>query len=386
LHLELGIIEVNKAYVYICLKKVVSVKFFQRNKTMSTEQVKASVLVILSELFHTTKPELIEVKVNNKHVDIAFPFVLDALWDEVQATLKKKTGAEFTFSKRYSIPAFSAQKPPISKVKNIIAVSSGKGGVGKSANAVNLALALKSQGARVGVLDADIYGPSVPIMLGTRSESPHSPDNKTMFPIMAHGLASNSIGYLVKNDHASIWRGPMASKALTQLLSETKWPILDYLIVDMPPGTGDIQLTMCQQLPLTAAVVVTTPQDIALNDAAKGIAMFDKLNIPVLGLIENMSYIDCGHCHQKTAIFGKQGAQKLSDKHALPLLAKVPLDPIVGEFADAGRSLIDERSEHSISVIYKQAAIDITRYLCEEADVLPMAANMASNIEITNIE
>ena len=373
-------------YVYICLQKVVFVKFFERNKTLSANQIEACALSALSELFHISKPELIAVKVNDKHLDITFPFVLDALWDEVQATLEKAIGTDFTYSKQYSIPVFTAQKPPISNVKNIIAVSSGKGGVGKSASAVNLALALKSQGARVGILDADIYGPSVPIMLGTQNENPNSPDNKTMLPIMAHGLASNSIGYLVKNDHASIWRGPMASKALTQLLTETKWPMLDYLIVDMPPGTGDIQLTMCQQLPLTAAVVVTTPQDIALNDAAKGIAMFDKLNVPVLGLIENMSYFECGHCHQKTAIFGEHGAQKLSEKYALPLLAKVPLDPIILQYADAGRSLIDEDGENTISVIYKQAAIDITRYLCEEAQVLPIAANKTSSIEITKLD
>lgn len=365
---------------------MVFVKFFNRNKTSSSSEIAASVRKVLGKLFNTSKPELIQVKVLNKQIDIHFPFVLDAVWDEVKASLSKALGADFTYSKHYNVPIFSAQKPPLANIKNIIAVSSGKGGVGKSASAVNLALALKSQGARVGILDADIYGPSVPIMLGTQNENPNSPDNKTMYPIMAHGLASNSIGYLVKNDHASIWRGPMVSKALTQLLTETKWPMLDYLIVDMPPGTGDIQLTMCQQLPLTAAVVVTTPQDIALSDAAKGIAMFDKLNIPVLGLIENMSYFECGHCHQKTAIFSENGAQKLSDKYALPILAQVPLDPIIREFADAGRSLIDEQGEHVISVIYKQAAIDISRNLCEEAQVLPVAANMASSIEITKLD
>ena len=361
-------------------------KFFKRDKTYSPEDISASVKDALSKLFYTAKPSLINVKVSQSHIDITFPFVLDALWNEVQSHLRQKLGDGFTFSKQYRIPIFSAQKSPLSSIKNIIAVSSGKGGVGKSASAVNLALALKSQGASVGILDADIYGPSVPIMLGTMGQKPQSVDNKTMFPIMAHGLASNSIGYLVDNDHASIWRGPMASKALSQLLNETKWPQLDYLIVDMPPGTGDIQLTMCQQLPLTAAVVVTTPQDIALNDAAKGIAMFEKLNVPVLGLIENMSYFECGHCHQKTTIFGENGAQKLSEKYALPILAKVPLNPIIREYADAGRSIIDENSESSVAVIYKQAAIDMSRYLCEEVDVLSVAANMVDAIKITQIE
>jgi ATP-binding protein involved in chromosome partitioning len=362
------------------------VKFFNRNKTVEPSDITSKVIDVVCKLFSTTKPELVQAKLNGKHIDIYLPFLANAVWDDVKDTLSKAIGAEYTFSKHYNIPIFTAQKPPIRNVKNIIAVSSGKGGVGKSASAVNLALALKSQGARVGILDADIYGPSVPIMLGTQNESPKSPDDKIMFPITAHGLASNSIGYLVKNDHASIWRGPMASKALNQLLTETTWPMLDYLIVDMPPGTGDIQLTMCQQLPLTAAVVVTTPQDIALSDAAKGIAMFDKLGIPVLGLIENMSYFECGYCHKKTAIFSENGAEKLSEKYALPMLAKVPLDPIIREFSDAGRSLIDEQGEHTISVIYKQAALDVTRYLSEDLEVLPVAANMASSIEITKLD
>jgi ATP-binding protein involved in chromosome partitioning len=360
--------------------------FFSNNKTSSGDKLANKVKHIICKLFGFTKVDLLQVKVINQQVDIYFPFLVDDVWESIQTTIAQSIGSNYQYIKHYNIPIFATQKPPIANVKNIIAVSSGKGGVGKSASAVNLAIALKTQGARVGILDADIYGPSVPIMLGTQNESPSSPDNKTMHPIMAHGLASNSIGYLVENDHASIWRGPMASKALNQLLSETKWPMLDYLIVDMPPGTGDIQLTMCQQLPLTAAVVVTTPQDLALSDAGKGIAMFDKLNIPVLGIIENMSYFECGHCHQKTAIFSENGAGKLAKKYALPLLAEVPLDPLIREYADAGLSIIDEHGEHSISIIYKQAAMDVSRYLCEEVSVLPVAANMASSIEITKLD
>lgn len=361
-------------------------KFFNRDKNFSAEKLAKKVNDIVCKLFGLTKVDLVQVKVINQQVDIFFPFVVDSVWPSIQAAIAEKIGSGYEYTKHYNIPIFSAQKAPISNVKNIIAISSGKGGVGKSASAVNLALALKDQGARVGILDADIYGPSVPIMLGTQKEAPQSPDNKTMYPILAHGLASNSIGYLVKNEHASIWRGPMASKALNQLLSETKWPMLDYLIVDMPPGTGDIQLTMCQQLPLTAAVVVTTPQDIALSDAGKGIAMFDQLNIPVLGIIENMSYFECTHCHQRTAIFSQDGADKLSKKYALPMLAKVPLDPIIREYADEGRSLIDEQAEHSVSILYKQAAMDMSRYLCEDVAILPAAANMAANIEITRLD
>jgi len=274
----------------------------------------------------------------------------------------------------YNIPIFSALKPHVTNIKNIVAVSSGKGGVGKSASAINIALALKEQGARVGILDADIYGPSVPIMLGTANESPDSPDNKHMIPIAAHGIVSNSIGYLVKNDHASIWRGPMASKALTQLTMETRWPMLDYLIVDMPPGTGDIQLTMAQMLPLTAAIVVTTPQDIALSDAEKGIAMFNKLNVPVLGLIENMSYFECPECHHQTAIFDTKGGHRLSEKYALPMLAEVPLNTKIREYADRGKSIFEQAEDKqiaSIQNIYLRAAHLLSKQMCSQLTLSP---------------
>lgn len=364
-----------------------NVSFFSaKNKTVTSETID-EILATIASSFSLSKPHLLQVNVDKKNtIHVYLPFVADSAWGNVLETLKSKGLPVEQIQKHYNVPIFSAKQTPVANIKNIIAVSSGKGGVGKSASAVNLALALQLEGARVGILDADIYGPSIPIMLGTQDQQPESPDNKIMRPIMAHGLASNSIGYLVKNDHASIWRGPMASKALTQLLKETTWPMLDYLIVDMPPGTGDIQLTMCQQLPLTAAVVVTTPQDIALSDAAKGIAMFEKLDIPVLGLIENMSYFECGKCHHRTAIFSQHGAQKLSEKYALPLLAQVPLDPIIREYADAGKSLLHEHVNHPISIIYREAAINLTRNLCEISDVLPLAANMASSIEITKLD
>jgi ATP-binding protein involved in chromosome partitioning len=283
----------------------------------------------------------------------------------------------------YNVPIFAAKKSPVTNVKNIIAVSSGKGGVGKSATAVNLALALKTQGARVGILDADIYGPSVPLMLGTVGASPDSPDNKHMIPISAHGLASNSIGYLVKNDHASIWRGPMASKALTQLTMETNWPLLDYLIVDMPPGTGDIQLTMAQQLPLTAAVVVTTPQDIALSDAEKGIAMFNKLEVPVLGIVENMSYFECPACHHQTPIFATKGAHRLSQKYSLPILAEIPLDPCIREFADSGKSIFAEAPEHPITQLYLDAAHLLSKQMCQQLTISTLVQQ--AQIDVTQL-
>lgn len=342
---------------------------------------------IVVEFFSLSPEHLFQHHVDAKHnVWIHFPFVADSVWPQLQAQFQSANLPLEQIHKQYNIPIFTAKQTPNANIKNIIAVSSGKGGVGKSASALNLAIALQLEGARVGILDADIYGPSIPIMLGTQNEHPQTNANNVMSPIMAHGLASNSIGYLVDNEHASIWRGPMASKALSQLLKETQWPVLDYLIVDMPPGTGDIQLTMCQQLPLTAAVVVTTPQDIALSDAGKGIAMFEKLDIPVLGLIENMSYFECGHCHKRTAIFSEQGAQKLSDKYSLPILANVPLDPIIRQYADDGRSLLHEQSSHPISILYREAAINLSRNLCDVAKVLPVAANMASNIEITKLE
>ncbi|MDT0594556.1 iron-sulfur cluster carrier protein ApbC [Glaciecola petra] len=321
---------------------------------------------------------------------VRLPFVADSIWTSVAEKASEFVQHTFAhsirFEREYNVPIFEAKQNHVKNVKNIIAVASGKGGVGKSASALNLAIALQLEGARVGILDADIYGPSIPIMLGTQNQRPESPDNKIMQPIVAHGLASNSIGYLVQNDHASIWRGPMASKALSQLLKETAWPMLDYLIVDMPPGTGDIQLTMCQQLPLTAAVVVTTPQDIALSDAAKGIAMFEKLAVPVLGIIENMSYFECGNCHHKTAIFSEKGALGLSEKYALPLLAQVPLNPIIREYADSGKSLLHEQVQHDISVIYRQCAIDLSRQLCESVKLSAMASKLAGSIQVTQLD
>ncbi|WP_043175661.1 iron-sulfur cluster carrier protein ApbC, partial [Burkholderia ambifaria] len=192
-------------------------------------------------------------------------------------------------------------------VKNIVAVASGKGGVGKSTTAVNLALALAAEGASVGILDADIYGPSLPTMLGIHGQRPESPDNQSMNPLIGHGLQANSIGFLIEEDNPMVWRGPMATSALEQLLRQTNWRELDYLIVDMPPGTGDIQLTLAQRVPVTGAVIVTTPQDIALLDAKKGLKMFEKVGIPILGIVENMSIHICSNCGHEEHIFGAGG-------------------------------------------------------------------------------
>lgn len=238
-----------------------------------------------------------------------------------------------------NIPIIDCGKRPLTNVKNIIAVSSAKGGVGKSTTAVGLALSLAALGARVGILDADIYGPSVPLMLGGDHTiaSPDELNTKLMQPVVVNGVVANSMGYLVNDEAATIWRGPMVSRALTQLLTDTQWPLLDYLVVDMPPGTGDVQLTLCQQMPLSAAVVVSTPQNVALADAQKGVAMFKRLGIPVLGLVENMSYFACPHCQQTTDIFARSGGAELAAKHDIPLLAEFPLDVELRQAADQAK-------------------------------------------------
>src|SRR5512144_2338158 len=223
----------------------------------------------------------------------------------------------------------------IPSVKNIIAVASGKGGVGKSTTAVNLALALASEGAKVGVLDADIYGPSQPTMLGIAGR-PESTDGKTLEPLEAFGLQAMSIGFLIDPDTPMVWRGPMVTQALEQLLKDTNWRDLDYLVVDMPPGTGDVQLTLSQKVPVTGAVIVTTPQDIALIDARKGLKMFEKVNVPVLGVVENMSVHVCSNCGHVEHLFGAGGGARMAAQYGVELLGELPLDVRVREEADGG--------------------------------------------------
>ncbi len=243
-------------------------------------------------------------------------------------------------------------------VKNIIAVSSGKGGVGKSTVSANLALALAHEGARVGMLDADIYGPSQPKMLGAKGQ-PMTVDGKTMEPMESLGLQINSIGFMVDEDEPMIWRGPMAAGALQQLITETNWHDLDYLIVDMPPGTGDIQLTLSQQVPLTGAVVVTTPQDIALIDAKKGLRMFQKVNVPILGVVENMSVFICPHCGEVEHIFGEGGARRMSEDYGVPLLGELPLSAKIREQADSGCPTVAADPESREAKMYREVAMKI---------------------------
>jgi ATP-binding protein involved in chromosome partitioning len=248
------------------------------------------------------------------------------------------TGLDLRIDLRSEIVAHSVQRPlkPLPGVRNIIAVASGKGGVGKSTVAVNLALAWAAAGARVGILDADIYGPSQPLMLGLEGEHPNATDEKHLQPLEAHGVKAMSIGFLVAADQALVWRGPMVTQALTQLLSDTEWGELDYLVVDMPPGTGDVQLTLAQRVPVAGAVIVTTPQDIALADARKGVAMFEKVAVPVLGVVENMSVYVCGNCGHVEHIFGAGGGARMAAQYGVQLLGELPLDGRVREEADGG--------------------------------------------------
>ncbi|MBV7437692.1 iron-sulfur cluster carrier protein ApbC [Aeromonas sp. sif2416] len=248
------------------------------------------------------------------------------------------------------------QMAAVQGIRNILVVASGKGGVGKSTTAVNLALALSREGARVAILDADIYGPSIPTMMGTLKERPGSRDGKTMEPVMACGLKSNSIGYLVAEQDATIWRGPMASKALAQILHETRWGEVDYLVVDMPPGTGDIQLTLAQQVPTTAALIITTPQDVALADARKGIAMFNKVHVPVLGIIENMSYHVCSACGHHEALFGTGGGQKMAEQYQVALLGQLPLHIDIRQHMDNGTPTVFGAPEGELAEAYLKLA------------------------------
>jgi ATP-binding protein involved in chromosome partitioning len=245
---------------------------------------------------------------------------------------------------------------PLPEVRNVIAVASGKGGVGKSTVAVNLALAMASDGAAVGLLDADIYGPSQPHMVGLAGERPTSGDGQTMEPIDALGLQVMSIGFLIDQDQPMVWRGPMVTSALNQLLNQTRWRDLDYLIVDMPPGTGDIQLTLSQQVPVSGAVIVTTPQDIAAIDARKGLAMFRKVSIPVLGVIENMSTHVCSNCGHEEAIFGEGGAETISRDFEVDLLGKLPLDANIREQADSGHPTVASDPESAAAAAYRETA------------------------------
>jgi len=279
--------------------------------------------------------DLVKVK-----VVLGFPAktLAAAITDQVKAAVKGLTGiAGAEVEVTWSVVAHSVQKSlkPIDNIKNIVAVASGKGGVGKSTTAVNLALALSAEGARVGLLDADIYGPSQPRMLGITGK-PDSKDGSTLEPLNSYHLQAMSIGFLIDEETPMIWRGPMVTQALEQLLNDTNWSELDYLVIDLPPGTGDTQLTLAQKVPVSGAIIVTTPQDIALLDARKGLKMFQKVEVPVLGIVENMSIHICSKCEHEEHIFGEGGGQAMADQYGVQLLGALPLDINIREETDGG--------------------------------------------------
>jgi ATP-binding protein involved in chromosome partitioning len=294
---------------------------------------------------------------------------IEAIRKQVIDKLKTLPGIGNVSANVYQkIVAHAAQRGVklVAGVKNIVAVASGKGGVGKSTTAVNLALALAAEGATVGILDADIYGPSQPQMLGIDGR-PESADGKTLEPMEAHGIQAMSIGFLIDPEQPMVWRGPMVTQALTQLLGDTRWHDLDYLIVDMPPGTGDIQLTLAQQVPVTGAVIVTTPQDIALLDARKGLKMFDKVGIPILGIVENMSIHICSKCGNEEHIFGSGGGELMAKDYDIELLGALPLDIKIREQVDSGLPTVVAEPDGRTAEIYRGIARRIGVKIAEQA-------------------
>jgi ATP-binding protein involved in chromosome partitioning len=295
-------------------------------------------------------------------VDVVLGFPAKGYQDALTKALTHKITAIAGISKVFvnlssKIESHGVQKgvKPLPSIKNIIAVASGKGGVGKSTVSVNLALALALEGASVGILDADIYGPSQPRMLGVQ-QKPESKDGKTIEPVVSHGIQSMSIGYLIDEETPMIWRGPMVTQALEQLLRDSNWRELDYLVVDLPPGTGDIQLTLAQKVPVTGAVIVTTPQDIALLDARKGLKMFEKVEIPVLGIIENMSTHICSKCGHEEHIFGEGGGARMAKQYDIDLLGQLPLDIRIREETDGGKPTVIADPECKIALNYRDIA------------------------------
>jgi ATP-binding protein involved in chromosome partitioning len=306
-------------------------------------------------------------------IDVAMGFPIAGYEQALVAALTEKAKAagagEVQVNVDQRIVSHAAQKgvSHIKGVKNIIAVASGKGGVGKSTTSVNLALALAAEGANVAILDADIYGPSQPRMLGVEHQKPDSQDGQHLEPIMSHGLQSMSIGYLIEPETPMIWRGPMVTQALEQLLKETNWREVDYLVIDLPPGTGDTQLTLAQKVPVSGAVIVTTPQDIALLDARKAYKMFEKVEVPVLGVVENMSIHICSKCGHAEHIFGEGGGKNMAEQYSIPFLGALPLDIHIREQADSGKPTVVADPDGKVAEIYKDIARKVAAKLSLKA-------------------
>ena len=346
--------------------------------SITAEDVKARLSAVIDpntqKDFVTSKSvRNIKVEGGNISLDVELGYParsqVEAIRTAVTAALQVIPGAEKVSANVYSkIISHTVQRGVklMPNVKNIIAVASGKGGVGKSTTAVNLALALAAEGAAVGILDADIYGPSQPMMLGITGR-PESKDGKTMEPLENHGLQVSSIGFMIDPDEPMVWRGPMVVQALTQLLEQTNWRDLDYLIVDMPPGTGDIQLTLSQKVPVTGAVIVTTPQDIALLDARKGLKMFEKVGIPILGVVENMSTHICSNCGHAEAIFGHGGGEKMCADFGVDFLGALPLTMAIREQTDSGRPTVVAEPDGPVATVYKEIARKVAVKVAEKA-------------------
>jgi ATP-binding protein involved in chromosome partitioning len=312
--------------------------------------------------------EIAEIRLDGKTVSIRLPF--PALW--LQDWLTHQFHA-LGFDHQVRVDWQQAQPFAFANIRQVILVASGKGGVGKSTTAVNLAVALAQQGAKVGLLDADIYGPSIPLMLGEALSRATSPDEKHLDPLYKHGVVLQSIGFLVDPENATVWRGPMASQALMQLVNETLWPELDYLVVDMPPGTGDIQLTMSQKLPVAGAVIVTTPQDVALADAKKAIQMFRQVNIPLLGLVENMSFYQCPSCGHQDDIFGTNGGLALAERYQVSVLGQLPLQAQIREAGDNGAPIALAK-DNQTAEIYRKIAQQLIFTLYWQSRLSPQQA------------
>lgn len=324
----------------------------------------AGVLAVASSL-HLTK------KKGNIVVTFTLPFPCQSEYQHITEHVQQvfeTAKVQSSIELHINIKIFPVFMHSYEGIKNIIVISSGKGGVGKSTTSVNLAYALQAQGASVGILDADVYGPSLPKMLGLEGFHPRSPNGINLEPIIKNGIETMSTGFLADGQDAKIWRGSVASSAFEQMFKETLWGGVDYLLIDMPPGTGDIQLTLSQKIEAVVSVIVTTPQDIALIDATKGINMFEQVNVPVLGLIENMSYHICPKCENKSTIFGEHGGKNLAQTKAIPLLGQLPLDIKIRECADQGKSIQEQAPQTDIAQLYRMLASKLAAELYYQKD------------------
>jgi len=317
----------------------------------------------------------VSVDGNKRKVSLEFPYPCAGIQADLTAQIQAALGGdvEIEFSTNVQPHAGQNQLPNMASVKNIVAVASGKGGVGKSTTTVNLALAMAAEGAKVGIMDADIYGPSQGLMLGVEGQRPQPVGDKHMKPVVSHGIQSMSMSYLIDENTPMVWRGPMVAGALQQLMTQTLWEDLDYLFVDMPPGTGDVQLTLSQKVPVAGAVVVTTPQDIALLDAKKGVEMFRKVDIPVLGVVENMSTHICSNCGHTEHIFGEGGGERISEQYDTELLGNLPLSLSIRKQVDAGNPTVLSDPDSAEAQIYRDIARKVAAILAKRGKAAPAA-------------